>query len=119
LALGVVGEVIYEANAWQRAMVGPPHEFLLAEPPSFLTDNVALDKARETLALDVADPGAWRAVPDGRTAAPDGRRDEYLKRNGLNPDQGSIHFDGPGTQVRFVSVKLRGDRVECQSSRGK
>jgi hypothetical protein len=104
---------------FKQGMVGPRREFVLSDRPPFLTDELALTKARETLALDVPDPTAWRAHPDNRTAAPDGRRDEYLSRNGLNPNLGTVVFRGPGGQSRFVSVELVGDKVVCQSARGK
>jgi hypothetical protein len=111
--------VLLAIAKFQRAMVGPPHEFALDDRPAFLYEQLALDKARETLALDGFDPAAWQAHPDGRTAAPDGRQDEYFSRNTINSNMGSVLFQGPGNRVRFVSVELAGDRVICQSSRGK
>ena len=105
--------------AFERAMAGPRYEFALADRPPFLTEELALAKAREALALDVPTSGAWVLAADGRTTAPDGRRDEFLSRNGINPNQGLVVFRGPGGQSRGVSVELVGDCVICQSSRGK
>src|SRR5262245_35867586 len=107
--VAVVGAVAFAVDTLQRARIGPHHEFLIADPPPFLTESLAMTKAREALALDVADPEVWHVAPDGRTTAPDGRRDEFLSRNGLNPNHGSVRFNGPDAQVRFVSVELRGD----------
>lgn len=104
--------------AFERAMVGPRHEFSLTDRPPFLTEELAIAHARAALSRDVPDPTAWQANPDGRTMAPDGRRDEYLSRNGLNPNLGSVTFRGPDGQ-RCVSVELAGDCIVCQSSRGK
>jgi hypothetical protein len=113
-ALGWLGLAMFD-----RALVGPRHEFDLVERPPFLTEQLAIAKAREALALDVPDPDAWVLAPDGRTTAPNGCRDEFLSRNGINPNQGSVVFRGPGSQSRCVSVELVGDRVVCQSARGK
>jgi len=114
----VVVAVWLGLSAFERALAGPRHEFALADRPAFLTEQVALAKAREALALDGLDPTEWQAHPDERTTAPDGSRDEYLSRNGLNPNQGSLAFRGPGGQ-RFLSVELAGDRIICESSWGK
>jgi hypothetical protein len=120
VVLVAVGLVLLVPAAFRRALVKPPHEFALADHPAFLTEELALVKARETLALDGFDPADWQIHPSGRTKAPDGRRDDYLSRNGLNPNQGSVRFIGPAGQNRFVSVELvEGDRLICQSSRGK
>ena len=102
-----------------RALVGPRHEFTVANPPAFLTEELALAKAREALALDVPDDDEWEVKPDGRSTAPDGRRDEYLSRNTINPNQGSVVFRKPGKPWRSVSVELIGDRVVCQSAQAK
>lgn len=106
-------------TTYERAMVGPRHEFALADRPPFLTEELAVAKAREALARDVPEPGAWTLAPDGRTTAPDGRRDDFMARNGINPNQGMVVFRGPGGQSRGVSVELLSDRVVCQSGRGK
>lgn len=118
-ALLVVGVVRLALSAFERAMVGPQHEFALSDRPPFLTEELAVAKAREAMARDVPDPAAWVLATDGRTTAPDGRRDEFMARNVINPNQGMVVFRGPGGQSRGVSVELVGDRVVCQSSRGK
>jgi hypothetical protein len=115
----VVGAGWLGLLAFERALVGPRHEFAPTDRPPFLTEELAVAKAREALALDVSDPDAWVLGADGRTTAPDGRRDEFLSRNGIDPNQGLVVFRGPGGQSRGVAVELVGDRVICQSSHGK
>ena len=115
----VVGVGWLGLSTFERAMVGPRHEFALADRPAFLTEELAVAKAREAMALDVPDPAAWVLASDGRTTAPDGRRDEFMARDGINPNQGMVVFRGPGGQSRGVLVELVGGRVVCQSGRGK
>jgi hypothetical protein len=105
-------------SAFERAFVGPRHEFTLPDRPPFLAEDLALSKAREVLVLDGLDSAVWSARPDGRTAAPDGRTDEFLSRN-LNPNLGSVRFTDGSGRSRFVSIELDGDRLVCQGSWGK
>ena len=117
--LAVAWLVGLAAHAYQRRFVGTTHEFPLPEPAMFLTEPAALAVAQKTLARDVPDSAAWFARPDGRTVAPDGRRDEFLSRNSLNPNHGSIRFNDATGRDRFVSVELVGDRLVCRGSWGK
>ena len=120
LPIGAVCLAVYAyAFALQRVLVGPEHEFTLPDRPAFLTEELAIAYAREALARDVPDAAAWELHPDGRSTAPDGRRDVYLSRNTLNPNLGSVVFEGPTGRRRSVSVELRGDRMVCQGSWGK
>jgi len=116
LAVGFAGLVTY---VYQLRFVGTTHEILLSEPPAFLTEEAALAAARETLTRDGLDPAVWSARPDGRSTAPDGRRDEFVSRNALNPNQGSVRFSDNAGRDRFVSVELLGDRLFCHGSWGK
>jgi len=75
-----------------RARQGPEHRFELDPPPPFLTEEVALEKARETLRLDGLDPSEWVPNEDNRTTAPDGHADVHFVRNTRNPNQGYIQF---------------------------
>jgi hypothetical protein len=99
---------------------GPEHSWRLENAPPFLTDELALQKAAEALALDEPDR-RWQPKEDGRTVDPDQKRDKYLCRNGLNPNQGVIFFlqKSEETSGRFVSIKLHGDRVTCQVTKPK
>jgi hypothetical protein len=97
--------------------VGPTHSFALGSTPAHLGDEVALAKAREAMALDGFDPSVWKPVPDDRTAAPDGTRDQWLSRGG-DANGGTIRFfDETGKAAnpgRIVDVVLVGDHVECR-----
>ena len=96
---------------------GPPHAFEVSPPPPFLTDELALEKAAVSLALDGYDPSAWQPSPDNRTRAPDGLGDQYLVRNTLNANQGFIVFRtaerANPNPTRVVTVELKNGRVEC------
>ena len=85
-----------------------------------MTEDLALEKARETLQLDGFDISGWQPHPSGRTKAPDGRADEFMDRNDLNANRGVFMFtDGTNARVRFVSVELHSNTVVCQSSVGR
>jgi hypothetical protein len=111
------------ANRFQAAFVGPVHTFEITNPPPFLTDDLAVKTARDALELDGFNVRDWRPREDRRTVAPDGTRDEYLSRNGINPNHGSVTFvDESGAThppVRFVHVELIGSRLSCQVVRPK
>lgn len=116
LAMGLAGLMTY---VYHLRFVGTAHEVHLSEQPAFLTEETALSAARATLDSDGLDPAVWSVRPDGRTSAPDGRRDEFLSRNALNPNQGSVRFSDDAGRDRFVSVELVGDRLVCRGSWGK
>ena len=101
-----------------RPGVGQQHVVALPDSPKFLTEEVALSAARVTLDLDRVWRTNWHPVPDDRTAAPDGRRDEFLARNTVNPNRGVIAFTN-GAITRFVSVELQSNLLFLQSSRSK
>jgi len=71
---------------------GPLHTYELNDPPDFLTDDLALSKAREAMEQDGYGGPLWRPIEDDCTASPDGIPDKYLNRNTLNPNEGSILF---------------------------
>jgi len=99
-----------------QSRIGPQHIFELSEQPQFLTDQLALAKARETLTRDGYDVSVWQPTRDGRTTAPSGRPDEFLTRNTVTPNRGVIMFTSTTASPRFVSVELDGSRVVCQTS---
>lgn len=81
------------AHAARRAVSqGPEHRFELDGRPAFLSEEVALDMARETLRRDGYDPNRWEPLDDGRTTAPDGRPDRHFARNALDPNSGYVQF---------------------------
>lgn len=111
--------VAYRTHHVSRSLTGPQHVYEISNQPSFLTEELAMNEARETLKLDGLDNKVWQPVPDGRTASPDGRKDDFLARNANTPNRGVIMFTNLNVHARFVSVELSGSRLVCQTSIGK
>jgi len=99
-----------------QSRIGPQHVFQLSERPAFLTEELALAKAREALARDGLDPSVWQPQRDGRTTAPDGRTDKFAVRNTIDSNRVVFAFTSSTARIRFVSVELDGSRVVCQTS---
>jgi hypothetical protein len=94
--------------------VTPQHIYTIHPAPAFLTEELALEKARETLARDGYDLENWqlKRTDSPKRKAPDGRRDKYLERFTFRSHAGHVHF-GKGTATRTYHVWLDGDRVTC------
>lgn len=94
---------------------GPEHTFVLEALPPFLTEETALHFARMTLDLDGLRAANWQPQPEDRSQAPDGRKDQYVCRNTIDPDSATIIFERLASkETRIVRVKLIGKRVVCQ-----
>jgi len=110
-----VAAVAVLSNAFDRHLkniyVGEEHVYHLDELPAFLTEELALRIACETLHRDGFDTNTWRPVPDDRSVAPDGRRDEYLVRNTIKPNDGSFTFEDRGGSSRYVHVELESNSI--------
>jgi hypothetical protein len=119
IAVAGVVAIGYVAHHASQSHILPEHRGYVSHPPHFLTEAFALSQARHNLKLDGLDPGVWHPVPDGRTSAPDGRRDEFMARNTVTPNRGVVMFTNRAASVRFVSIELSGRRVVCQTSIGK
>lgn len=117
--LAGVASVPYLIHRSVQSRIGPQHVFQLSEQPAFLTEELALAKARETLTRDGLDASVWQPQRDGRTIAPDGRADEFAARNTIDSNRVVFAFTSSAAQTRFVSVELAGSQVICQSSIGK
>src|SRR5688572_23630033 len=116
LGIAATPYIIYRAA---RSRIGAEHVFELSESPFFLSEEMALAKARDTLTRDGIDLAIWQPQRDGRTSAPDGRVDEFAARNTINSNHLVFAFTNGSASTRFVSVELAGSRVICQSSIGK
>jgi hypothetical protein len=117
---GLAASFSYFLDRSLKARSGPVRCFELSESPPFLTEELALEKARETLRRDGLDTAHWMPRPDGRTKAPDGRTDQFMGRNSINGNRGVFLFSGGANGLeRFVSVELHSNLVVCQSSIGK
>jgi hypothetical protein len=117
VGLVILGVVVaaFQFYRTARAHIGPMHTFELSEQPKFLTEELALAKARETLKADGLDPTVWQPLRYGQTTAPDGRTDEYFSRNTITTNEGSIVFTNGPTTMRIVRVRLQGSRIVCQN----
>ena len=95
--------------------VGPRHTLHLDAPPPFLSDALAVEKAREVLALEGCDPTAWHPREHRRTSAPDGMQDVHLFRYDDYPNTGMVEFESEtgtaATTVRIVEIELAGNRL--------
>jgi hypothetical protein len=101
-----------------RPEVGEQFALALPDSPQFLTEDTALSVAQGALDMVRLWRTNWYAVPDDRTYAPDGRRDQFLARNAVNPNRGTIAFtNGPITY--FVSIEVHSNLVFLQCSRSK
>ncbi len=116
LLLAALASVPYLVDRSVQSRIGPPHSFELSESPRFLTEDVALARARETLSRDGYDVTVWHPLRDGRTTAPDGRTDDFMARNSITSNRGVITFTNSTESPRLVSVTLDGGRVVCQTS---
>src|SRR4051812_44145544 len=67
-----------EVSMLQSERPAPIHVFQLTDPPPYLTDQLALEKAREAMQLDGFNADAWTPTPLARrTLGPDGTPDQY------------------------------------------
>jgi hypothetical protein len=100
----------------ERAIVQP------AQP--FLTENLAVAKAWETLAADGYKTNEWRLQewhnpsPALQQKAPDGTVEIFLLRNPVETISGTISFTKPGEHFREYRIRLEGNRVTCSYFRG-
>lgn len=116
LLLAIVGTTSHLVNRSVHSRIGTSHTYTLSQSPRFLTEELAMTKARDALSRDGYDVAVWQPIRDGRTAAPDGRTDEFMARNTVTPNRGVIMFTSTIASPRLVSVTLDGSRVICQTS---
>lgn len=132
--IGISAKLYWHHLAVQKH-VGSPHIFHLSEKAHGLTEELALEKAREALKLDGDDPASWQPIADpqsylakrgyafasafGPSTARESRTDEFLSRETRRPDCGIVIFLNDSGAVRFVRVGLSGSSVLCQCSAGK
>lgn len=109
----------YLAHRTIQSRIGPERSFEIKDSPMFLTETLALEKARQTLELDGLSSSIWQPRPDGRTKSPDGRLDEFMARNANSPNRATILFTNGTGAGRFVSVELIGGKLVCQTSMSK
>lgn len=81
--------------------------------PSFLTEELAVEKAREALAHDGLTPDDWHPRRASNANPPDQVMDRFGDKSGL------LFFTNTVQQTRIVLVKLEGQRVFCRTSKAK
>jgi hypothetical protein len=93
---------------------GQQHVFQLKSYPNMLTEEIAIEKARETFAEEGYGLENWQLTRahNPPSAAPDGTPDEYFDRFSFRPTEGRVHFTD-GERYRTVQVRLEGDRLVC------
>lgn len=100
-----------------RPRSGPEHSFPLETTPSFLSEELAVEKARATLAVEGYDVDQWKLTHGDQpgSQAPDGTPDRYLDR--FQSTCGRVSFSD-GKRHRTYDVSLQGSRVVCRGFRG-
>lgn len=96
---------------------GSLHVFHISETQTFLTEEIALGKAGEALAIEGLATAVWRPYEFKRTTAPDGKPDRYLLRyNESNGKSGTVKFVNETNQMASCSVEiqLEGNRLTCR-----
>jgi hypothetical protein len=97
---------------------GPEYVFPLETTPPFLSEKLAVEKARATLAVEGYNVDQWKLTnlgQAGRGKAPDGTRDRFLVR--YQDTYGRVSFAN-GKLTRTYDVSLQGSRVVCRLFRG-
>ena len=98
------------------AMHGKKYTYKEKPAPLFLSEELALTKARQTLAREGFNTNEWKLVLASNPAmAPDGSRDRYFARMrfpGQNPARGMVQFRNGDLRRKF-DVRLDGDRIIC------
>ncbi len=92
------------------------HHFALPEQPKALTEELAVNYARQALAQDGLDTNVWQPVQDGRLIAWGRRTDGFAVSNMNNSNHVCIAFRSGKTPTRFVGVYLLEGSLLCQSS---
>jgi len=129
IALLSIGLMVFAGCAFAPTG-GPEHIFLIQSAPAFLTEELAVSKARETLVQEGYNPGEWQLVPVANVEyhppdhpyiphkAQDGTTNKYF--DSFYPwrsDAGRVYFKN-GKRLRTYDVRLHGNRVICSEFRG-
>ncbi len=121
IAVLTVGGMLYAIHRAENARLGPVHRFPVLAGESFLSDERAVEIAREVMKRDRLPESAWKLMEDDRTKAPDGRPDRYLSRNLDDPNIGMIAFysDHSQTPTRYVNLEFRNGEITARGAFGK
>jgi len=123
--VGVLGSLALWISAvtdWNGHYTSYVYRYQLPFAPQFLSEDLALTRARESLAKVVNDLSNWKpVVPRGGAAgfAPDGIREMYLMRDrGTNLNQAILLFQSTRTtnESWLVTLVLNRNQLECTVS---
>jgi hypothetical protein len=108
---------------WNAHYTNYVYRYQLPFAPQFLSEDLALSRAKESLAKVVNEASNWKPVAPAGSApglAPDGTRQTYLMRDrGTNLNQGILLFESTRTtnESWLVTLALNGNQLECTVSR--
>jgi hypothetical protein len=117
VSVAYLAKLIPHAKQPNYGSIGQPHRFQLKTAPPFLSEALAVEKAKEAIALEGYDLGYWKLREKRRTTAPDGTPDVFFVRR--THEDGDITFEYQGDADKppkippTVSVALRGYEVSC------
>ena len=128
--IGVAGGLFIVVLVWAAAMTdwggrnaNYVYRYKLPAAPQFLSEDVALTWAKQSLSGVVDEVAKWKPVThSGNKAsfAPNGIRDTYLSRdNRTNANQGVLLFESDRitNESWLVTVVLNSNQLECTVSR--
>lgn len=121
VACGLYFLLLQWALVWHRT--SKEHFYSLEETPPFLSEALALEKAKATLAAEGYAPADWEPDLYDAARAPEGPPDRWFHRSTAAGDRGVFYFQRRGDlkprQVceLIVRVELRGKQIVCQVQR--
>ena len=117
---GCVALIVFLAGGHWGLQQSHRFVFHIAQPPPFLSEDLAISNAVEALRQKGLSRKSWAPRPDARTSAPTGEPDRFLARNLVNPNRGVLLFvDSTGTNAYLVNVELIHTSLVCTVVRGK
>jgi hypothetical protein len=94
------------------------YSFPLSESSRFLTEELALQTAYQSLKLAGFDTNAWKPMPDNRSKSPAGVPDMFIVRNLGNPNRANFMFTNLSGR-RIISVELTNETILARIIRPK
>jgi len=108
---------------WNAHYTNYVYRYPLPFAPQFLSEDLALHRAKESLTKVVNEASNWKPVAPAGSApglAPDGSRETYLMRDhGTNLNQGILLFENTRrtNESWIVTLVLNSNQLECTVSR--
>ena len=128
-AAAVIGAVIVIAGACvlvavvaQRILstrMGTVHNFPVTAPTPFLSDAVALARARQAMEAEGYSLKLWQPVQKRQANGSAGKSDQFLARDSVDSTSGSITFADSvqsSAHIRVVHIELKQNQIECRIS---